>query len=759
MKGLFRTFLSTAVVALFAILFNTTVMAADGDLDTTFGTGGKVMIDFNGNPTTGAADQDTGLDMVIQPDGKIIIVGESNIGGGDSVMSATRLNADGTLDTTFATGGRFMYNAKVAVAERAYGVAVQADGKILIAGRDGLPRTRYVIRLNADGAFDTTFGVNGVFKTAIGSTTFDEPELAIQADGKIIVIGASRNGGLTTDAFSVMRITTTGVLDTTFDNDGEAVTTFSGNDRAYGVKLQSDGKVVVSGATNNGGGMALARYNTDGSLDAGFGSAGKMTATFPSASTIMQDLTILPNGKIIGAGYIRGQHSDAALIRFNADGTLDTTFGTNGVAKYGNTSNELFWDLQIKNNKIIAIGTFGLVDPSGEDDYLAVRFSIDGVLDTTFGSNGAVRTDFNLSRDLAFASAFQANGKLVVAGYSTPTASFNPDFSAVRLNFVPRDAPVDFNGDGKTDFSILRSASTSPGSQWTWWSEINGTGETTVVDLGVRNRDQQVPADYDGDGKTDIAMFRFSGPEAGNWYILQSSTGTYRIERFGQAGDSPTIVDDYDGDNKADLAVWRAPSAAQGPGQAYVFYRGSLNNPQGNITYIPWGIRYGTQQDQVDDIYTGDFDGDGKTDIAVQRRVDTSDPNYNVPAVFWIRTAAGNVSQQFFGWASDRIVPGDYDGDGKTDICVARGFNSSPSETTWNIRYSSGRPDEAIQWGAGALDVFAQGDYDGDGTTDLAVYRRAGEFNFYIRSSATGSMIVKHWGDENDIPIAGYNNR
>ncbi len=336
-------------------------------------------------------------------------------------------------------------------------------------------------------------------------------------------------------------------------------------------------------------------------------------------------------------------------------------------------------------------------------------------------------------------------------------SSFSSIFAQAQT--TPRKAPVDFNGDGKTDFAVMRSAAIQPLAQYTWWSEINGSGETTVMNLGLRNRDQQVPADYDGDGRTDIAMYRFNGPEVGTWFIFQSSTSSYRIEKFGQTGDTPTVVDDYDGDGKADLAVWRVPTAAQGPGQAYLLYRGSLNNPEGKITTIPWGMRFGTQEDQRDDVYTGDFDGDGKADIAIQRRVDTNNPSYDIPAVFWILTATGNVSYQYFGLASDRIVPGDYDGDGKTDLCVARGFNSSPSETTWNIRYSSGKPDESIQWGAGALDIFTQGDYDGDGTTDLAVFRRAGEFNFYIRSSATGEMIVKHWGAEGDIPIAGYNNR
>ncbi len=123
-------------------------------------------------------------------------------------------------------------------------------------------------------------------------------------------------------------------------------------------------------------------------------------------------------------------------------------------------------------------------------------------------------------------------------------------------------------------------------------------------------------------------------------------------------------------------------------------------------------------------------------------------------------TAAGNYSYDYFGWAGDRILPGDYDGDGKTDIAVARGFNVNPGLTTWYIRYASGAPDEAIRWGAGQIDLFAQGDYDGDGITDLAVYRRAGEYNFYVRRSSDMTMQVYHLGDSNNsIPIVNYNNR
>jgi hypothetical protein len=352
--------------------------------------------------------------------------------------------------------------------------------------------------------------------------------------------------------------------------------------------------------------------------------------------------------------------------------------------------------------------------------------------------------------------AFLLTISFLLAGFSNAPAQAS----------VTKDAPVDFNGDGKTDFSIIRS--TGFLTPYVWWNQVNGTGEVSTLQFGTRNVHQPVPADYDGDGRDDIAMFAFNGPEAGNWYIIESSTGTVRIEKFGQSGDNPTVVEDFDGDGRDDLAVFRINRPEQGPGQAYFFYRGSLNNPQGDVTYVPWGMRYGGQSESADDPYTGDFDGDGKADFAVQRHADIAAASSNTPAVFHILTAAGSVSYQYFGWKSDRVLPGDYDGDGKTDFCVARGFNISPGNTTWHIRYSSGISDESVVFGYGFN--FAQGDYDGDGKTDIA-YFIVGATNdetgfWYLSSANNRAGVFQRWGARpsgaagaGDLPAAGYNNR
>lgn len=333
-------------------------------------------------------------------------------------------------------------------------------------------------------------------------------------------------------------------------------------------------------------------------------------------------------------------------------------------------------------------------------------------------------------------------------------------------NAQNNDAVVDFDGDGKTDPAIMRAAGI--GATYQWWIMHSADGSVRTFSLGVRPRDVPAPADYDGDGKDDVAMWR-NTPQTGEvsgFYIIYSSTGTMDIIPFGQNGDIP-VVEDYDGDGKDDLSVWRAPAAAAGPGQAVWYVKKSLNNPDGNITYLPFGMRYGSQADQVDDPYPGDFDGDGKADFRIQRRSDITDTSGTQPAIFYTMTSTGVLTYEYFGQSSDRILPGDYDGDGKTDIAVARGFNISPGNTTWYIRYSSGIADSQHIFGAGFN--FAQGDYDGDGTTDIAYFMTNADDAltgfWYLASSANREPRFIKWGTRPtvplaaELPIAGYNNR
>ncbi len=349
-------------------------------------------------------------------------------------------------------------------------------------------------------------------------------------------------------------------------------------------------------------------------------------------------------------------------------------------------------------------------------------------------------------------------GSVRKTGGCTETDNNNTDFDVITAP-VPRNtattaapcggpvAPtqnhVDFNGDGKSDFAVVRNTGGGPSGQITWFINPTGTGISYASQWGI-NGDFFVPEDYDGDNKTDIAIYRAGAPTVAAFYILQSNGNTVRIEKFGQTGDEPRIVGDYDGDGKADVSVYRAGLNAGD--QSTWFYRGSLSNPSGNVTYVNWG-------QNGDFPAPGDYDGDGKRDFVIQRN------GGGGQARFWMLQTTAGFNSVVFGNPTDTIVPGDYDGDGKTDLAVVRG---SGGQLNWYVHPSStgvisGSP-TAI-FGVSATDFTAQGDYDGDGKTDFAIWRpsaTAGASAFWVLGSTTGAFSVP-FGQNGDYPVANYN--
>ncbi|CAN5367919.1 hypothetical protein BH10ACI2_BH10ACI2_19970 [soil metagenome] len=275
---------------------------------------------------------------------------------------------------------------------------------------------------------------------------------------------------------------------------------------------------------------------------------------------------------------------------------------------------------------------------------------------------------------------------------------------------------MDFDGDGKSDAGVFRPT----GGEW----YVNRSTAGFLAGQWGVSTDKPTPADFDGDDKTDIAVWREAGPGASAFFILLSSTNTVRAEQFGQAGDDPVAVGDWDGDGKADEAVYRDSAFGS---QSFFYYRGSLNNPDGIITYYPWGMT-------GDKAVRGDFDGDGKNDPAVFRP--------SIGAWFIAQSSNGTVKVDLWGLAGDNLVPADYDGDGKTDIAVFR-------NGVWYIRQSSNGQNFISQWGL-ATDTLAPADYDGDGKTDLAIYRNG---NWWIRQSNSGTFKVASWGLATDVPL------
>lgn len=294
-------------------------------------------------------------------------------------------------------------------------------------------------------------------------------------------------------------------------------------------------------------------------------------------------------------------------------------------------------------------------------------------------------------------------------------------------------AAADFNGDNATDWSVVRNPAPTNASTW-FWQNPAGFGAHV---FGFGN-DYLVPIDFDGDGVSDLAVYRPTDP--GRFFILNSTTGSLRTETFGVGGDDAAVSGDYDGDAKADPAVYRV--AAMPGAQSYFFYKGSFNNPSGNITYIPWGTA-------GDVPLAGDYDGDAKFDVAIRRDV-------GGVGVYYIRQSTGGVTAMSWGLWSDVPILGDFDGDGRTDLVVLRFVGGT---VHWHVRQSSDGLHRTYVFGSAATDYPAQGDYDGDSKTDIAIYRlnpTPTPCTFWVWRSSDGVVTAFDFGLLGDYPTVSY---
>ena len=658
--------------------------AAPGALDPTFGNGGRVIGDFF-DPLNVA------LGMAIQADGKIVVVGEgANSNTWD--FAVVRYNTDGSLDTSF--GGTGIVLTPVGNShDLATSVAIQADGKIVVAGGTG--SSLAVVRYNPNGTLDTSFNGTGKVITSASSGAGD---LAIQSDGKIVVAGGN----------ALIRYNTNGSLDTSFNGTGIVITQSSGI--ASSVAIQSDGKIVAAGGSQNS--FAVVRYNTDGLLDTSFNGTGIVTTPVGNSGSGAEELAIQPDGKIVAAGYAVGANLDFAFVRYNPNGSLDTTFGGTGkvVTPVGD-SVDYANSLAIQaDGKIVAAGYSS--NNSGSD-FAVARLNPNGSLDTSFGGTGKVITQMTNGNDFASSVAIQPDGKIVVAG----SVDYLSDFYAFALvrylggSTSNIRSPFDFDGDSKTDLSIFRPA---PGE---WWINRSLNGSTFALQFGA-GTDTIVPADFTGDGKTDVAFFR---PSTGQWFVLRSEDFSFYAFPFGTSGDVP-VPADYDADGKADAAVFR-PST----------FTWFIQKSGGGTDIIGFGA--------AGDVPTvADYDGDGKADIAIFR------PNAVGGSQWWVRRSSNaTVFALQFGTPTDKTVQGNYTGDGKADIAFWR-----PSTGGWFVLRSEDFSFYSFPFGTNG-DVPVPGDYDGDGRNDAAVFRPSSSTWFAQRSTA--GTLIQQFGIAGDIPL------
>jgi uncharacterized delta-60 repeat protein len=350
-----------------------------------------------------------------------------------------RYNTDGPLDISFNTDGKVTTAFEtLSPTSNDFGnsIAIQSDGKIVVAGSTDINNNNdfAVVRYNTNGTLDTSFNTSGKVITPFSSSSDDiGTSIAIQSDGKIIVAGYSNISG--NNNFAVVRYNTNGTLDTSFNTSGKVTTAFSGlNDFGNSIAIQLDGKIVVAGSTDSSGNndFAVVRYNTNGSLDMTFGTDGKVITAFSGSNDFGNSIAIQSDGKIVVAGSTDSSgNNDFAVVRYNTNGSLDMTFGTAGkvITPFSGSSDDVGYGITIQSDGKIVVA--GNTDSSGNNDFAVVRYNTDGSLDTTFDTDGKVITPFSgSSDDFGTSVTIQSDGKIVVAGYSNSNG--NNDFAVVR---------------------------------------------------------------------------------------------------------------------------------------------------------------------------------------------------------------------------------------------------------------------------------------------------------------------------------------
>ena len=458
------------VVAAIIVLITTALATAlvgqaqaTNNLDPTFGTSGIVRTDFAGNI-------DQANSVVVQPNGQIIAAG-SSFSSSKTVEDfiVARYNANGSLDKRFGKNGKITTDFFRNV-DSINAIAIQPDGAIVVAGfaqlagSGGTPRVFALARYRSDGQPDTSFGNGGALTTSFGGNFAAASAIMIQPDGKIVVAGTvdfnpdNPTSGLD---FALARYTANGTLDATFGKGGKVVFDFFGSfDQANGAVLQPDGKIIVVGSTsydsfNRDIGFALVRFNADGSTDFGFGTGGKQITDFFGAGANANGIVLQPDGKFVVAGTAsdsatRPVATDIAVARYNADGSLDATFGTGGqtAIPFAASATEQGNALALSDDGKIVVAGAAFKTFATPPDFALVRYNSDGTIDTGFGSGGTITTDVAGDTDVAQAIAIQADGKIVAAGrsfrsnFDLTLARYRNEVTPTTTDTTPPTAPT-----------------------------------------------------------------------------------------------------------------------------------------------------------------------------------------------------------------------------------------------------------------------------------------------------------------------------
>ena len=482
-------------IALCVLIFRFPAVAAPGDLNLSFGGTGKVAT------SVGIGDSG-GIGMALQSDGKIVVAGYSVGNDGSNDFTVVRYNSDGSLDLNFNRSGKVITDFG---GSNDFGidVAIQSDGKIVVVGSSGtVPNIDFALaRYNPDGSLDTDFNGTGKVTTDFSGSDDYARGVALQSDGKIVVTGYRVTGGY---VFALARYNTNGGLDTSFGNSGK-VTLDGTSNLGFGVAVQPDARIVVAGyggGTNDSEDLSVIRFNPNGTLDGSFNAYTEVTGgeflgngniQCNNTANLFRGMTItggpeIPpgtevfrvfsettfgvtvqvggpgtnltfqaygDGKVLSSieGYDRGYAMalqgdgriivvglDFQMMRYNSNGTWDTSFNGTGKqrSQLGNGVNEggILFDVKVQSDgKIVTAGYFGDVVNSSNLDFLVLRYDANGTLDPSFNGTGIVKTDFG-GYDVGWTMALQTDGKIVVAGYSRDATGYKFAVSRYEGNTV-----------------------------------------------------------------------------------------------------------------------------------------------------------------------------------------------------------------------------------------------------------------------------------------------------------------------------------
>ncbi|RCJ35362.1 hypothetical protein A6770_16185 [Nostoc minutum NIES-26] len=537
------------------------VLAA-GDLDPTFGNSGKVITPI------GTSNYDGAKSVVIQADGKIVVAGFADNGSTYNDFVITRYNSNGTIDSSFGNNG-IVITPVGSISDYGYSMALQADGKIVVAGyaHNGYQADFAVIRYNTNGSLDTSFGNAGKVITEVGGDDYGK-SVAIQSDGKIVVAGNTQNSS--TSDFALTRYNTNGSLDISFGNNGKVITDINASyDYGNSVAIQADGKIVVAGIGANKN-FALTRYNTDGTLDYSFGSSGRAIADISNGNDEAYSVAIQSDGKIVVAGT--GSNS-FALARYNSNGLLDTSFGNSGIVVTPSSGSnvEVINSIALQSDGKIVVTGFSW--NGSTKNFAVARYDANGFLDNSFGSGGKVITAIGSgsANDGGKSVAIQSDGNIVVAGGSYG------DFAVLRYQGTSTGTPTSSNTPPTLIDTIVTLDSVNGNASTP--SGVVGTLVSSLVSIGKNVFDPDsgaVTGIAVTNAKTDNGQWWFTTDNGVNWYSLGNvSTEIARL----LAADANTRIYfqpnfNFQG-NIIDAITFRAWDRTFGPNGAFAFIGGN----------------------------------------------------------------------------------------------------------------------------------------------------------------------------------------